>query len=116
MSTKEQFSNTIIDPITVTIPSGTSESNAIDCYGVAIKTIILPATFTGTELTFKISPDGINYFDYYRIDNLIASITCTQNRAYGLGAIDFFSVRFVKLVSNAVESADRVITILTKPL
>jgi hypothetical protein len=116
MAELNEFLNTIVTPTSVTIALGDTESGAIDCFSTIIKTIILPASFEGTEVSFKISADGVNYFPYYNIDNLPVAFTCSPSRAYGLGAIDFYSVRYVKLVSNVAVTADRVITLITKPL
>jgi hypothetical protein len=116
MAEKGDFSTNIITPYNVTIPANSTTSGIFDCCGVTLKTIIMPATFTGTQISFQVSPDGSTFYDYYNINNALVSISCTQNRAYGIGAIDFYSIKYLKIVSNATESADRVFTFLTKPI
>lgn len=116
MTTKNNYLNNVIIPYTLTIANGDTDSEAFDCGGVTLKTIIMPSAFTGTEITFKISPDGVTYYDYYNIDNVKASITCSAGRAYGLGAIDFYSIKFLKIISNAAEAADRDFILLTKSI
>jgi hypothetical protein len=104
----------IIHNIEATILSGQTVSEPIDMSGVTLKTLFLPAAFTGTELKFQISPDGITYYPYKNINDVDVSVTCTQGNAYGFGAIDFFSVEFLKIISNSVESADRSIILMSR--
>ena len=115
MSTeKNVFINSVINTQKVTILSGFSESSVLDLAGSTMKTIILPDSFTGGTIAFKISDDGITYHDYYNADDALVFITCTAGRAYGVTANDFYSIRYVKLVSDATESADREIKILCR--
>ena len=112
MSQITNYLNSIIDPIQTTIASGQTESSPIDVYGTTLKTIFLPSAFDGTSITFQVSYDGTTYYDYYNVDNQAVTVTCSANRAYGWLANDFYSIRFLKLVSNATESADRIITLI----
>lgn len=114
MAQTRDYRNSVVETVTVTIANGQTISDGKDLAGSSLKTIVLPATFTGTEIYFQISDDGITYYDYYNIDNDRVKITTTANRAYGLGAIDFFSIRWLKIVSNTTEAADRVIKLITR--
>lgn len=106
----------VVKTVPLLILNGQTESAGIDVTGTTFKTIILPAGFEGTLVTFKISDDGITYYDYCNIDNDIVAITCSANRAYGLGAIDFYSIQFLKVVSNIAVGADRELKLIVRGL
>lgn len=114
MTENHNFIGLVVNTKIATIPSGQTTSNIINLQGATLKTIILPALFTGTQLFFQISINGSTFYDYYNIDNIKVSITCSQNRAYGLGAIDFYSIQYLKIVSGTTESANRDIILLTR--
>ncbi|MGD9276262.1 MAG: hypothetical protein PVJ67_03765 [Candidatus Pacearchaeota archaeon] len=114
MSKVTQYLTSIIEPLTAIILSGQTTSDIVKFYGSTLKTIILPASFDGTSLTFKVSYDGISFFDYYNVNNIQVSITCTAGRAYGVLANDFNSIYALKIVSNASETADRSIILLPR--
>jgi len=116
MAIIENFTTQLIPPLVAVIQSGQSESNIINPYATTVKTIFMPAAFDGTAITFKISYDGLTFYNYYNIDNILVSITCSAGRAYGLGAIDFYSIQHLKIVSNATESAERQINLLTRSI
>ncbi len=112
MTSAPQNYNTIITTIDATILSGQTTSAAIDVYGTTLKTIYMPAAFTGTKLNFKVSEDNVTFYDYANINNNLVEVTITAGRAYGLAAIDFASIQFLKLVSDASEAADRTIKLV----
>jgi len=114
MAKNHNFIGLVVNTIIATIPSGQTTSTVINLQGATLKTIILPSAFTGTQLFFQISPDGITFYDYYNIDNLKASITCSPNRAYGLFANDLFSIQYLKIISGSTEAADREIKLITR--
>lgn len=116
MSQSTDYANSLVETINAVITSGQTTSAIIDVSATTIKTIILPVAFDGANLTFTVSDDGITFYDYYNVDNIAVSITCTQGRAYGLAAIDFYSIRFLKIVSSATESADRTIKLILRSI
>lgn len=114
MSETSNFLNLVVKEEQVTIQNGQNKSNAIDLKGASLKTLFMPAAFDGTEISFEVSTDGVNFLPYYNIDNVLIKMNCAIDRAYGFAAIDFYSIRWLKLVSNATEGSDRVITLLTR--
>lgn len=114
MANISDFTTQIIQTLEITIANGQTKSTIFHSKGATLKTIILPAAFDGTEITFEISDDGTNFYEYRNIDNDIVTITCTQGKAYGLGAIDFYSIDYLKIVSNASESGDRTLKLIMR--
>lgn len=114
MTTITNFSNLPVNSISTTILSGQTKSLVVDISGATLKTIYLPASMTGTKLTFEVSYDGVTFLPYANIDNNLVEIDISPARAYGLSAIDFYGIQFFKIVSNAVEAADRVITLSSR--
>jgi hypothetical protein len=116
MSKPKQFTSGIIDTITKIIPNGQTKTASIDTFGVTLVEIELPAAFDGTALTFETSSDNITFQPYYNINNVPVSITCAQGRNYGIAAQDFFAARYLKIVSNASETGDRTLKLVTKSI
>lgn len=116
MGTANQYTSTVIEPIIATIANGQTKSDIIDTYGVTIVQIELPAAFDGTSLTFETSSDGSTFQPYRNINNIIVSVTCSAGNNYGIAAQDFFPVRYVKIVSNATEAADRIIRLVPQSI
>lgn len=116
MGNVTQHAISVLDPLTATISSGQTTSGIVDTLGATILQIELPATFDGTALTFLTSSDGSTFQEYRNINDVVVSITCTQAKNYGLAAQDFFPTRYIKIVSNAAESADRAIRLVPKSI
>jgi hypothetical protein len=114
MAEIQNFIGQVVKTEVVTILNGQTSSPAVQLKGATLKTIILPAAFDGTILTFQVSDDNVTFHDYYNILNAQVSIDVSPNRAYGLAAIDFFSIDYLKIVSNAAETADRAIKLVTR--
>lgn len=116
MSEATQFTSGVIQPLTATILNGQTTSDAINTFATGITIIEMPAAFDGTQLTFQTSSDGVTFQDYYNINNVPVAVTCTAGRNYGLAAQDFYGVQWIKVVSNASETADREIKLIPKSI
>jgi len=114
MTEVNNFIGLVVNSLPVKILTGQTKSEIVNVMGSTLKTLILPAVFTGTEISFEISIDGITFYPYYNIDNNLVKFSCTQGRAYGFAAIDFYSIQYLKLVSNATEGAERNLTLITR--
>lgn len=54
--------------VSVLIPAGSSMSSAGDCTGcIRIVRLITPAEWAAAPVTFRVSPDGVNFHDLYRM-------------------------------------------------
>ena len=110
------INNPIYTTNAVTIASGQTTSGSIDLQGSGLVAMIMPAAFTGTAVTFQISPDDVTYYDLYNTNNTQLSASITQGRAYLFVPGDFVGVRYLKVKSNASEGGSRIITLLSRVL
>ncbi len=112
MTTTNDFSNLPVDIVTATIAIGQTKSDIINMNGATLKTIFMPAAFTGATIEFEVSYDGVTFAPYANVDDNLVEITITAGRAYGLAAIDFFGVLSFKIVSKSAEAAERSIILV----
>jgi hypothetical protein len=75
--------------------------------------IVIPAAFTGTTLTFKASPTeaGTPVPVYY--ESTLYSVTVAPDRHVSLNPNAFASVKFLQIVSNLAEGAERNLTLVS---
>lgn len=93
-----------------------TDSEVVDFQAADKGGIILPATFEGTEISFKVCGTSNGTFvPLYDSSNAIVKLTVTQDRAYALPAA-LAPFKFFKLVSNAAggENAAVEIEVQTK--
>lgn len=112
MAEVNDFSNNPVSILTATIEIGQTDSDIINMNGATLKTIFIPAAFTGTAITFEVSYDGTTFAPYANVDDDLVEITVTAGRAYGLAAIDFFGVLSFKIISDSAEAAERSIILV----
>jgi len=101
---------------TITIASSGTVSGALDLAGRALVGFLLPATFTGTAITFQVSVDGTTYTAVYNTSNAVLSVTVTQGRVYALAPTDLLCSRYIKLVSGTTENGARSIICYSREL
>jgi len=100
----------------VTIAMSAQESSAIDTGGMVLCGILLPASFTGTALTFEVSNaiDGT----FVPLKSTTSGTTLTYTVAQGtfiaIDPKDFQGVRFLKVKSGSSEAAARTLTLSLK--
>lgn len=90
------------------IASSASASSIVDCGGLALCGIFIPAAFTGTTITFQASADGINFFP-------MTLNTAGNNLSYAvapstyvaINPLDFQGVQYLKVVSGSTEAGAR---------
>lgn len=99
----------------VSIANSGTASAAILCNGLSLVGIQLPATFTGTALTFQVSVDGTTYQSLYNASGAV-SYTVAEGRFYAINPQDFYGVVYLKIVSGSSEGAARSFTALLKGL
>lgn len=104
-----------------TIPTGTgAASDAIDTGatgGGFIRGLQLPATFDGTAITFQVSNDDSTYLALYDETGTLVSVTVAASRAVGFKQdliARLSGWRFIKLLSNASETANRSVDVIVK--
>lgn len=96
----------------VVIANGAQESSAIDCGGMTLVGILLPAVFTGTALTFETSTavDGTFVPIKTTTSGSLLSYTVAQGTYCALDPKDFHGIRFLKIKSGSAEGAARTLT------
>lgn len=100
----------------IVIPSSDNTSAAYDLKGYTLVGLMMPTTFNGTAITFKVAPSlNGTYTDLYDTVGAIASVSVTASRAYSLDAKTFQGFQFMKFKSTAIE-ASRSINISLKGL
>ena len=94
----------------VTIASGATASDTLDIVGLSVCGFVLPATFTGTAVTFQtaISPTA-TFQTLYDTTNTAIGATVTQGRNYSVNPANFAAWRYVKIVSGSAEGGARTI-------
>lgn len=105
----------------VTIAASGSTSDAADLRGQRLMAVETPAGFEGTTLAFTAcATESGTFVDLYHLSTLVATatvITGVDESQHIELPFDKAPVNcFVKLVSDAAEAADRVLTLLTEPV
>lgn len=87
-----------------TIASGTT-TPGFNTNGLPLVGIQMPAVFAGTVLTFLVASTlGGAYQQLYNSSGPV-SYTVAQGRFQAINPVDFYGVQFLKIVSNASETA-----------
>lgn len=101
--------------LAVTIASGQSESSVINCGGLVLCAVLLPATFTGTALTFEASVDGTNFFAVKSTTSGTSlSYTVAQGTYCAIDPKDLQGINFLKIKSGSTEGALRTLAVSLK--
>lgn len=102
---------------TIDVSDSATVSQAVNLEGATLCGFILPATFTGTTITFQIADEeGGTYVNLYDKTNTQVSFSVTQGRGYSVDPALFACAQFIKLVSGSTEGADRVIKLLVRKI
>lgn len=103
--------------IPASIASGTTTSAAINIAGATLVGIHLPATLTGTSLSFQAaSSEGGTYQPVTGSSGGTYSLTVSGGKFVLLNPADFAGIAHLKLVSNASEAADRNFELVVRPV
>ena len=92
-----------------TIASSGSTSDAIDKASEDLTGFIMPSAFTGTNVSFQVSRDNVTFFPLYWEGELVSFATAASY-AQAVDAAKFASFRYIKIVSDGTEAAERTIT------
>lgn len=106
----------VADTVTATIASSDTVSGEVNVYGTTLCGLHLPASFTGTALTFQAAvASGGTYQEVYK-DGAALSVTVAQAKYIALNPADFAGIQYLKIVSGSAEAAERIITLATRPV
>lgn len=101
----------------IDISTSNTISNAIDLGSGKVFGIITPSAWTAANIQFKASLtfDG-SYLDVYDDDGTIVAVSAAADRAIAVStdALNLSPWRYIKLVTDAGQAADREIYVVTK--
>jgi hypothetical protein len=100
----------------VTIASSGTISTAANLGDGVLTMLLMPATFTGTAVTFQVaeSADG-TYRALTDSAGAAVSVTVAASKAVALNPTTFLGVRHIKVVSGSAEGGARTVTLVTRP-
>jgi hypothetical protein len=96
------------------IANGQTVSSAVNCDGLDVVALQLPAAFTGVAITFQGSADNVLYQQIYDDAGAAVSLTVAQGRYVVINTLtkQLRGMRFLKIVSGSAEGAARVIQVV----
>ncbi len=102
--------------VEVVIAASGTKSAAINLKGFTLCGVILPATFTGTALTFEVSDaiDGTFVPLKSTTSGSALSYTVAQATYAAIDPKDFQGVQFLKVVSGSTEGSARTLKLATR--
>jgi len=106
--------NTQFATTTVTVSSGQTTSNAVNCQGLGIVGVIMPAALTSTTFSFTGSQDDTTYSAFYNASGTQLSVTCAASRIILFTPGDLIGLQYIKLVMGSSEGSDRLIQVITR--
>lgn len=101
---------------TITVASDAKVSSPVYLAGRSLIAIVLPGTWTASDLTFKVSTDGAVFHDLYTSTGLYTFPTAGL-AAGGASMLDAALLRgwdYVQVRSVTDQAADRVLTLIAE--
>ena len=96
----------------VTIASGQTKTDAINMSNFALMGVEVPATMTGTSLTFEAGSDAASTVPVRDVDGADFSVTLGSGAGvHTVNANDFASFKYIKIVSGSSEGAERTLKV-----
>lgn len=109
------YQGNFLPAVTVTIANTATSSSPISCNGFVLCGIKLPATFTGTALTFEVCDTlGGTYVALKKSDGSSLSYTVAQGTYVAIDPKDFQGVQFLKIKSGSAEGGLRTLLVALK--
>lgn len=97
----------------LTIANGATSSDACNAATGEAFGLVMPATFTGTTITFTVSADGSTFQALYSITNTLVTMTVAVSRSYDLPG-ELTAWPYFKVVSGSTEGGARTLVITGK--
>ena len=109
------YAGQMMNTPTAAIANGQTVSAAVTLKGFSLVGILLPATFTGTTLTFQVSFDCSTYVVLKSTTSGSSlSYTVAQNTYAAIDPVPFYGVNCLKIVSGSAEGGARTLTLSVK--
>lgn len=107
----------LVTTTNATIANGAATSTAVDLCGVTLAGIQLPASFTGTSITFQAATSlGGTYQTIINPTGASVGATVSAGKYLTLSPSDFAGIQFLKIVSGSNEGADRTLELVCRPM
>lgn len=92
---------------TVVIGASSATSGVVSSAGLSLVGCQLPATFTGTSISFTVATTVGG--TYQELDNSAGKVSynVTQGKFIAINPVDFYGVQFFKIISQATEGSAR---------
>ena len=104
----------LTEGLSATIASGASLSGAIAISYLLPVTIVVPAEFDGTAITFQGSVDGVNYFNLYDEAGTEINFPASASRIIKITNLAyFFGLEYLKIRAGTAASATNQTTTAT---
>lgn len=114
MAKSSQFQQSLLNDRQVVIESGNTISNSTNLQNTSIVGFSLPSNFNGDKLSFQVSTDGLNFYNFRDINNNNIIIDVTSNNSYSFGRDDFLAWGYVKFIANQTQLSQTIITLQTR--
>lgn len=107
----------IINTTTASISASGTTSAAVDLSGTTLAGIQMPATFTGTSISFQAATSlGGTYQTVIDGSGSTLSKNVSQGKYLILDPSEFASLQFIKIVSSATEGSQRDLVLVSRPV
>lgn len=102
--------------VLIDVSEDASNSTGVHTNGLLLSGIVLPATMTGTAITFDFSFDGNTWVDVVETDGTEVSYTVTAGDVVRVDPSGwaFATAGFIRVSSGSTEAADRQIQLIFK--
>lgn len=104
----------IIQEVTTTIAVGQTTSPTIEVDGLTILKFWLPVNFNGAKLTFKLSNNNVDFYDYYNALGEQVELVTVGTRVVGITSNDFLGVKHLKIIQDVQALTNTTITMTTQ--
>lgn len=103
---------------TATIATAGTTSTVVDLNGTSLLGFVAPAAWTTATLRLQGSPDNSTWCKILDPDGADVSswIAVTAGAAYSVDVAAMLPYRYIRFVAGAAQGAERVFTVITRPL
>lgn len=110
MSNKD-LTQSKIDNEPMVIANGETDSAIVLTQGTVLSGVYIPASFTGTSISFLASADKAAFFPVYDGQGALIERTVAAGQFIALDPTLLAGVNALKIKSNAAEAAERTLTL-----
>ena len=105
-----------VEEVTVVIPNGATQSEAIDLRGLGIFGILVPAGFAGTSITLEVTRDDSTFYPVLNRDGSAYTITVAASEYCALPISELPGLLKFRLVSSTTATGGETVYIYARSL